>query len=250
MGPWIPGMGRLYARTRARLLYARPVWTPRICPPRRSGRTPWVGDARLGVDVGGTFTDLVALVDGELRTAKVPSTPGDQSEGVMAAVAAAGLRGEDVGAFAHGMTVGTNALLERRGARTALVTTEGFRDVLEIGRQMRPSLYDLTEDRPAPLVPRDLRFTVPERMAPDGVVRPLDDDALRGLVAEIAAADVEAVAVCLLFGFLHPEHERKAGEALRDGLDGVRVTLSSDVQGLAGLPLMLGMQEPEEQAHG
>src|SRR5215207_11055171 len=104
-------MGRLYARTRARLLYARPVWTPRICPPRRSGRTPWVGDARLGVDVGGTFTDLVALVDGEIRTSKVPSTPGDQSEGVVAAVRAAELEAGTVTAFAHGMTVATNALL-------------------------------------------------------------------------------------------------------------------------------------------
>src|SRR4051812_16167684 len=114
-----------------------------------------MADARLGVDVGGTFTDLVALVDGELRTAKVPSTPSDQSEGVMASIEVAGLSGGDLGAFAHGMTVGTNALLERRGARTALVTTEGFRDVLEIGRQNRPALYDLTKDRPAALVPRD-----------------------------------------------------------------------------------------------
>ena len=150
-----------------------------------------MGDARLGVDVGGTFTDLVALVDGELWTAKVPSTPADQSEGVMAAVAAAGLRRDEVGTFAHGMTVGTNALLERRGARTALVTTEGFRDVLEIGRQVRPSLYDLTEDRPAPLVPRELRFTLPERIGPDGVVRPLEDGALRELVAAVGDADVE-----------------------------------------------------------
>ena len=124
--------------------------------------------ARLGVDVGGTFTDLVALVDGELVTVKVPSTPADQSEGAMRAVAVAGLEPGDVAAFAHGMTVATNALLERRGARTALVTTEGFRDVLEIARQNRPSLYDLSTDRPPALVPRELRFTVRERMGPEG----------------------------------------------------------------------------------
>jgi N-methylhydantoinase A len=187
-----------------------------------------VPKARLGVDVGGTFTDLVALVDGELRTAKVPSTPADQSEGVMASVEAAGLSGEDVGAFAHGMTVGTNALLERRGARTALVTTEGFRDVLEISRQVRPSLYDLTKDRPAPLIPRDLRFVVAERMGPDGVLRPLDDEAVRSVVSAVRDADVETVAVCLLFAFLHPEHEQRVGEALAE-LDGVRVSLSSRV---------------------
>jgi hypothetical protein len=116
--------------------------------------------AALGVDVGGTFTDLVALVDGRIVTAKVPSTPRDQSEGVMAAVRAAGVG--DVAAFAHGMTVATNALLERRGARTALVTTEGFRDIIEIGRQSRAHLYDLTARRPAPLIPRELRFCVRE----------------------------------------------------------------------------------------
>ena len=102
-----------------------------------------MGRIRLGVDVGGTFTDLVATVDGEVWTAKVPSTPADQSVGVMNAIGACRVDPDDVAAFAHGTTVATNALLERRGARTALVTTEGFRDVLEIARQNRPSLYDL-----------------------------------------------------------------------------------------------------------
>ena len=125
---------------------------------------------RLGIDVGGTFTDLVATVDGEVRTAKVPSRPADQSVAVMRAIDASGVALSDVAALAHGTTVATNALLERAGARTALVTTEGFRDVLEIARQNRPSLYDLTEDRPPPLVPRDLRFTVRERVGPHGVV--------------------------------------------------------------------------------
>ncbi len=110
-------------------------------------------DLRLGVDVGGTFTDLVALGEGRILTAKVPSTPGDQSEGVMNAIAASEVEAGAVVALAHGMTVATNALLERRGARTALVTTDGFRDVLEIARQNRPSLYDLAQDRPQPSSP-------------------------------------------------------------------------------------------------
>ena len=117
--------------------------------------------ARLGVDVGGTFTDLVAPVDGRLVTAKVPSTPRDQSEGVLACVRASGLEAAEVESFAHGMTVATNALLERRGGRTALVTTHGFRDLLEIGRQTRASLYDLTAARPPALVPRCLLYTSP-----------------------------------------------------------------------------------------
>jgi N-methylhydantoinase A len=184
--------------------------------------------ARLGVDVGGTFTDVVILSDGRLITAKVPSTPSDQSEGVLAGVEAAGF-GAALGAFAHGMTVATNALLERRGARLALVTTEGFRDVIEIGRQNRPSLYDLTRDRPPALVPRELRFTVRERMGPEGVIAPLDEESLARAVAAVRDAEVEAVAVCLLFAFLHPEHERRVGEALRAELDGVHVSLSSEV---------------------
>jgi N-methylhydantoinase A len=181
----------------------------------------------LGVDVGGTFTDLVALVDGRVVTAKVPSTPQDQSEGVMAAIRAAQLG--DVETFAHGMTVATNALLERRGARTALITTEGFRDVLEIARQTRPHLYDLARRRPPALVPRDLRFCVRERMGPDGELEPLGEDSLAAAVAAVRRAEVEAVAVCLLFAFLHPDHERRVGEALREALPDVHVSLSSEV---------------------
>src|SRR5215216_598270 len=134
---------------------------------------------RLGVDVGGTFTDLVALSEGELITAKVPSTPGDQSVGVMNAVDVSEVEAGAVAALAHGMTVATNALLERRGARMALVTTEGFRDVLEIARQNRPSLYDLSQDRPPPLVRRELRFTVAGRMGPEGEIAALDETGLQ-----------------------------------------------------------------------
>src|SRR5215204_1987732 len=190
-----------------------------------------MSDTRLGVDVGGTFTDLVALggVNGHVLTAKVPSTPQDQSEGVMNSVRAAEIKVEDVAAFAHGMTVATNALLERRGAKTAIVTTEGFRDVLEISRQDRPSLYDLTQDRPPALVPRELRFTVRERMGPDGEIEPLDEGSLEKVVTALKEAEVEAVAVCLLFAFMHPEHERRVGEVLREELPDVHVSLSSEV---------------------
>jgi N-methylhydantoinase A len=185
--------------------------------------------ARLGVDVGGTFTDLVALVDGRLITAKVPTTPRNQALGVVAALETVRPAVGTVASFAHGSTVATNALLERRGARTALVTTEGFRDVIEIGRQNRPALYDLTRDRPPALVPRELRFTVRERMGPDGVLVPLDGESVRAAVDACREAGVEAVAVCLLFGFLHPEHERRVGEALREALPGVQISLSSEV---------------------
>jgi N-methylhydantoinase A len=132
-------------------------------------------------------------------------------------------------ALAHGMTVATNALLERRGARTALVTTEGFRDVLEIARQDRPSLYDLTQDRPPPLVPRELRFTVKERTGPQGEITALDEESLEAAVSSVREAEVEAVAVCLLFAFMYPEHEQRVGEALREALPEVHVSLSSEV---------------------
>jgi N-methylhydantoinase A len=188
-----------------------------------------VASARLGVDVGGTFTDLVALVDGELITAKVPSTPRDQSQGVMRAIETSGVDARSVAAFAHGMTVATNALLERRGARTAIVTTEGFRDVLEIARQNRPSLYDLAKDRPPPLVPRDLRFCVSERMGPEGELTPLDEESVATAISALDDAGVEAIAVCLLFAFRHPEHERALGDALRERVPGVHVSISSEV---------------------
>ena len=184
--------------------------------------------SRVGVDVGGTFTDLVALDRSTACvTGKVPSTPDDQSEGVMRALEA--IDAGEVSAFAHGMTVATNALLERRGARTALVTTEGFRDLIELARQDRPALYDLAERRPEPLVPRELRFTVRERMGPDGELEPLDEDSVEEAVEALREAEVDAVAVCLLFAFLHPEHEQRVGEAVREALGDVHVSLSSEV---------------------
>jgi N-methylhydantoinase A len=185
---------------------------------------------RLGVDVGGTFTDVVTVdAAGRVITAKVPSTPQDSSIGVIDGWRLLAEPAERVEVFAHGTTVATNALLERRGGRTAVITTAGFRDLIEIGRQNRASLYDLTRHRPSPLVPRELRFVVRERMDPGGVVTPLDTESLAAAVDAVAAAGVDAVAVCLLFGFLYPAHELAVGDALRTRLPGIAVSLSCEV---------------------
>ncbi|HEX6456806.1 MAG TPA: hydantoinase/oxoprolinase family protein [Solirubrobacterales bacterium] len=187
----------------------------------------------LGVDVGGTFTDAVLLDGGAVHTAKVPSTPREESSGVMQAVEEvlrrAGAASADVDVFAHGMTVGTNALLEERGARTALVATEGFGDVLEIGRQDRPHLYKLCAPKPAPLVSPELRFEAAERVGPEGVVEALGDEEVERLAAAMEASGAESVAVCLLFSYLEPGHERRIAEALRTRLPGVHVSASHEV---------------------
>ena len=183
---------------------------------------------RIGVDVGGTFTDVVVVHEGEVITAKVPSTV-EQSEGVLSGIERSGIDVKGLEAFAHGTTVATNALLERKGARTVLVTTEGFRDVIEIGRQNRPSLYDLTLDRSPPLVERDHRIVVAERCGPEGVIRPLEENVLDSVVSAVEEAKPEAVAVCLLFGYLHPEHERKVADAIRERLPEVHVSVSHEV---------------------
>lgn len=188
----------------------------------------------LGVDVGGTFTDAVLVDGGRIVTAKAPTTPDDQSRGVLAAIAAAlaraGRGAGEVTAFAHGMTVATNALLEGVTARTVFCATEGFTDVIELGRQARPQLYRLQAARPAPLVSAGRRVAVPERMTPDGVLRPLSDDAAAAVAERVASLDPEAVAVCLLHSYRHPEHERRLGAALRARLgDEVAVSLSHEV---------------------
>jgi N-methylhydantoinase A len=189
----------------------------------------------LGVDVGGTFTDAVLAVDGRLVTAKAPSTPHDQSEGVMTAVAAAleraGRRAGEVERFAHGMTVATNALLEGRTARTALVASAGFVDLVELGRQARADLYRLCAAHPPPLAPPELRFAAPERMGPDGPLRELEDGDAAAVCQAVAESGVEAVAVVLLHAYRHPEHERVLGAALRRRAPGVHVSLSHEVVG-------------------
>ena len=189
----------------------------------------------LGVDVGGTFTDAVLACDGELLSAKAPTTPDDQSQGVIAAVEAvlkrAGRPAEQVREFSHGMTVATNALLEGRSARTALIATQGFTDLIELGRQNRPELYRLCVGRPAPLVPPERRFPARERITPDGPERPLSDQSTRELVEQLRQAQAESVAVVLLHSYRHPEHEQALGEALANCLPGVHVSLSHQVVG-------------------
>jgi len=187
----------------------------------------------LGVDVGGTFTDAV-LTDGvQVHTAKAPSTPGDQSRGVAKVITAvlerAGADPVAIERFAHGMTVGTNALLERRGARTALIATAGFTDLLEIARQNRPSLYRLCQDRPPPLSPPELRIGVAERVGPDGIIRPLSDGEIDRVCDEVARLEPGAVAVCLLFAFADPSHEQRLATALRERFEDLHVSVSSEV---------------------
>jgi N-methylhydantoinase A len=187
----------------------------------------------LGVDVGGTFTDAV-LVDGEtVHTAKLPTTPDDQSAAVIGAVEAvlrrAGATPDAVESFAHGMTVGTNALLEERGARTALIATRGFSDLLEIGRQDRPELYRLCTPKPAPLVAPELRFEAAERTGPDGKIEPLAAGEPERLAAAVRDSGAESVAICLLFSYLDPEHERAIAARLREALPRVHVSASHEV---------------------
>ena len=189
----------------------------------------------LGVDVGGTFTDAVLLGPDGIVTGKAPTTPDDQSEGVMTAVRealrGAGARPADVQRLVHGMTVGTNALLEGRTAPTALVATEGFTDLEELGRQARRDLYRLCAGHPPPIVPVGRRVAAPERCEPEGELRPLDEDGLRSRL-EGLDDDVESVAVCLLWGFRHPDHERQVATAVADVLPEAHVSTSHDTAGV------------------
>lgn len=182
---------------------------------------------RIGIDTGGTFTDFVVLHDdGRLQMHKTPSTPDDPSraiaEGIRFLAPQAGFE------IVHGTTVATNALLERRGSKTALITTQGCRDVLEIARQTRDELYSLSPKPRIPLIPRDLRFEVPERLDWQGkVVIPLDSDALEQVLDRLIQQDVESVAVCFLFSFLNPAHELEAGR--RATARGFTVSLSHEI---------------------
>jgi N-methylhydantoinase A len=191
---------------------------------------------RIGVDIGGTFTDVALVEDGtgEIAIAKVPSTPRDLCEGVLRGLDAA-MRRHDVGAdtvglLSHATTVVTNAILEQSGARAALIATRGFRDVLELRRSARADLYDLFQDPPAILIPRRRRYEITERIGADGkIVTPLAEEEIDGLIASLKTAQVEAVAVCLLFSFLNPAHEQHLGARLKSALPHVPIYLSSDV---------------------
>src|ERR1700722_13042826 len=169
---------------------------------------------RAGVDSGGTFTDVCLFDDstGQVAVWKGASTPDDPSRGIANGVAQGTSRVDAtpaaIGYFGHGTTVATNALIQHRGVRTGLITTDGFRDLLEIGRQKRPDLYDLQADKPETLVSRDLRIEVPERIRHDGTVETkLDEAAVRTAVRTLRAAEVKAVAVCFLYGFVRTDHE-------------------------------------------
>ena len=191
---------------------------------------------RLGVDIGGTFTDAT-LVDestGQLWNAKVSSTPGDPSQGFLTVTQQildrAALAPETLRYVVHATTVATNAIIEGKVAPTVLITTEGFRDILEIARQIRPSLYDTQFEKPTPLVPRDRCFGVRERLDANGaVVTPLDESAIPHIASVIQQADIESVAVCFLHSYLNAQHERRAGEILRAHAPDIAISLSSDV---------------------
>ena len=176
----------------------------------------------IGIDVGGTFTDFYALEEATdaVRLHKRPSTPDDPSrailEGLDELAREHGVELEGVERLSHGTTVATNALIQRRGGKVALITTRGFRDLLEIGRQIRPHMYDLNRDAPPPLVPRERRLEVTERIGADGLV--------------VRASGAEACAVCFLFSFLDPAHERKVADALAQALPRLHISLSSEVQ--------------------
>ena len=192
---------------------------------------------RIGIDVGGTFTDVIGIDgSGRITVRKTYTTPADPSEGVVGGIdkllKAAEATANDAAFVVHGTTIGTNALLTRNGVKTGLLTTAGFRDVLEIGRVQRPAegLYDFNVDNPPPLVPRALRLEALERVGSKGdVVTPLDEDSVRRAAETFRQEQVRAVAVSFLFSFLNTAHERRAREILEKELPGVYISLSSDV---------------------
>ena len=195
------------------------------------------GRFRIGVDVGGTFTDFFArrLEYGATQVYKRPSTPHNPGEaivrGLQEMAAALDFDPAQIGRLCHGTTVATNALIQRRGGAVALVTTVGFRDLLEIGRQTRPHMYSLQQDHPAPLVPRRRRFEVRERLGPAGeVLTGLDEAGLASVVEAVAASGAQSCAVCCLFSFVDPVHERRIAEALKARLPGLSLSLSSAVR--------------------
>lgn len=186
--------------------------------------------ASVGIDVGGTYTDLVAVgADGDITSFKLPSTPRDQSEAVADALRVVTRDGRAVTRFVHGTTVATNMLLERTGARVALVTTDGFTDLLHLARQDRAALHDLTRRHPAPLVPRERTVGARERIAPEGIVLPLGDEAIGEVVERVQAIAPTVVVICLLHAHADARHEQRLAQALRTAFPDVDVVLSSDV---------------------
>ena len=189
------------------------------------------GSTRVGVEVGGTFTDLVAFESDGVRITKVPSTPSEPHRGAMAALDESGLSMGAAGDLVHGSTVATNAVLERKGARVAFLATEGFRDILALQRQSRRSIYDIHYRKPAPVVPRSDTFEIPERMGPNGeVVTPLDEAAAADRIRRaLQGGDYESVAICFLNSYANPAHERRAAAIVAERFPDVGVTCSCDV---------------------
>lgn len=195
--------------------------------------TGWI----VGVDVGGTFTDFYAFdrASGTIRVHKTPSTPDNPAKAIIAGLESLGESGavplQAITSLAHGTTVATNALIQRRGGTVAVVTTRGFRDLLEIGRQVRPRMYDLKADYPPPLAEREHRLEISERIGPDGaILRPLDEAELEQIAATLEDINAQACAVCLLFSYINPEHEQRIGAWLHKRLPHLAVSLSSEVQ--------------------
>jgi N-methylhydantoinase A len=192
----------------------------------------------IGVDVGGTFTDFAAreISSGVSVVHKRPSTPDDPSQAILRGLQElqqkAGILDKDIDGIAHGTTVATNALLQRKGARVAVATTVGFRDLLEIGRQARPLIYDLQVDAPAALADRHNRLELRERIGADGaVVTPLIEEEIDRFIAAFEALDgIESLAICFLFSFLNPAHEQQIAAAVRRACPHVYVSVSSEVQ--------------------
>ena len=187
---------------------------------------------RLATDIGGTFTDLVAFDEksGQIELGKASSTPKDLSKGVLDSVEVASIALEETAYFVHGCTVVINAITERSGVKTALVTTAGFRDVLEIGRGNRPDMYNLRFQKPTPFVPRQRRFEVRERVNRFGeVLIPLQLDDIDSIVEQCQKQGVEAIAICFLHAYAHPEHEQQVAAAVSEKLPNVAVTISSDI---------------------
>src|ERR1051326_3867211 len=194
------------------------------------------GSFRVGVDIGGTFTDLILVNDatGELSVGKVLTTPADPSRAVADVLGEtlqrAGAPAEQVQHVIHGTTLVTNSIIERKGARTALLTTRGFRDAYEIAREHRYDLYDLFLELPAPLVPRHLRLEVDERVFADGsVAQAPDERAVARLVGELRDKGIEAIAVCFVHSYANPAHEQLVGAIIGEIAPGVRVSLSSEI---------------------
>jgi N-methylhydantoinase A len=184
----------------------------------------------VGIDIGGTFTDLVGYVDGKIVTSKTSTVPADPTQGIARSLELANCDPNALNEILHGSTIAINTVLERKGARTALITTSGFRDVYAIGRSNRIQAFNLFFKRPQPLVPRSLTFEIPERVLASGeVLEALDEKVTARIVSDIKAAGVESVAVCLLHSWANPSHERRVGEMLRRALPNVFVTLSHEI---------------------